>query len=392
MHFLRFNIKGDKVIWAVVILLSLISTLVVYSATGSLAYKYQSGNTEYYLLKHVTTLVFGLVLMMVTHNIPHKYFSRFSQLAVIAAVPLLIYTLAKGTNLNEASRWIQLPVINLTFQTSDFAKLALIAFTARQLSKKQDDLKDIMKGFLPIVAPVIVICVLILPANFSTCAVLFTSCFVLMFAGRIYIKHLLLLVAAGIVGILMIVLIAKVAPGVFPRFGTWIKRIENFSKAEKEENAGSQVDKAKIAISTAGFLGKGPGKSTQRNFLPHPYSDFIYAIIVEEYGFAMGFAIVMLYSILLFRGLRIANQASSTFGSLLAFGLTFGLVLQASINMAVAVNLFPVTGQPLPLLSMGGTSIWFTSVSIGIILSVSREAEEATEEKPSGFAEEPSYA
>jgi len=392
MHFLRFNIKGDKVIWAVVILLSLISTLVVYSATGSLAYKYQSGNTEYYLLKHVTTLVFGLVLMMVTHNIPHKYFSRFSQLAVIAAVPLLIYTLAKGTNLNEASRWIQLPVINLTFQTSDFAKLALIAFTARQLSKKQDDLKDIMKGFLPIVAPVVVICVLILPANFSTCAVLFTSCFVLMFAGRIYIKHLLLLVAAGIVGILMIVLIAKVAPGVFPRFGTWIKRIENFSKAEKEENAGSQVDKAKIAISTAGFLGKGPGKSTQRNFLPHPYSDFIYAIIVEEYGFAMGFAIVMLYSILLFRGLRIANQASSTFGSLLAFGLTFGLVLQASINMAVAVNLFPVTGQPLPLLSMGGTSIWFTSVSIGIILSVSREAEEATEEKPSGFAEEPSYA
>lgn len=381
MNIFTFQIKGDKVIWAVVVLLSLISTLVVYSSTGTLAYKYQSGNTEYYLIKHVFTLVFGLLLMMFVHNIPYKYFSRFSQLSVIIAIPLLLFTLAKGSNLNEASRWIQLPVINLTFQTSDFAKLALIAFTARTLSKKQEELDNPKKGVMLILAPIVIVCALILPANFSTAAVLFTSCFILMFAGRVYIKHLFATMGIMLAGLLLLLLIGKTAPKVFPRFGTWIKRVENFSGGDKTGKGNFQVDQSKIAIATGGIIGKGPGKSIQRNFLPHPYSDFIFSIIIEEYGFIMGFFILLLYSILLFRGLRIANHADSVFGSLLAFGIAFGLVFQACINMAVAVNLFPVTGQPLPLLSMGGTSIWFTSISIGMILSVSREQEENSSDK-----------
>jgi cell division protein FtsW len=295
---------------------------------------------------------------------------------LIAAVPLLLYTLIKGANLNEASRWIAIPGTGLTFQTSDFAKLAIIAFTARQLAKKQNLLDNFKEGFLQIVWPVVLICVLILPANFSTAAVLFSTCFITMFCGRVPFKYLLGLIGIGIVGILVILLVGNFAPKVFPRFGTWVKRIENFSGKEAPNSKGSfQPDQAKIAIATGGVLGKGPGKSIQRNQLPHPYSDFIYAIIIEEYGSTFGLFIILLYLIILFRGLRISNKCNNTFGSLLSFGLSFGLVFQAMVNMAVAVNLFPVTGQPLPMLSMGGTSIWSTSISLGIILSVSRELE-----------------
>lgn len=366
-------IKGDKAIWSVVIILSIVSTVVVYSSTGALAYKRQNGNTEFYLFKHVFTLVFGLGLMVLTHNIKYIYYNRLSQIAMFAAIPLLIFTLAKGSNLNEASRWIQIPVINLTFQTSDFAKLALISYVARMLAVKQEKLHDFKEGFLPIILPVITICVLILPANFSTAAVLFTTCFTLMFIGRVHYKHMLALIGIGIAGILIILAVGKFAPKVFPRFGTWMKRIENFQSSDSKGNF--QVEQAKIAIATGAPFGKGPGKSTQRNFLPHPYSDFIYAIIIEEYGTLMGLGILLLYIIILFRGLRILKRCDKTFGSLLAFGLSFSLVFQGLINMAVATNLFPVTGQPLPLLSMGGTSIWFTSISIGIILSVSRDLE-----------------
>ena len=371
-------IKGDKAIWSVVIILSIVSTVVVYSSTGALAYKRQNGNTEFYLFKHVFTLVFGLGLMVLTHNIKYIYYNRLSQIAMFAAIPLLIFTLAKGSNLNEASRWIQIPVINLTFQTSDFAKLALISYVARMLAVKQEKLHDFKEGFLPIILPVITICVLILPANFSTAAVLFTTCFTLMFIGRVHYKHMLALIGIGIAGILIILAVGKFAPKVFPRFGTWMKRIENFQSSDSKGNF--QVEQAKIAIATGAPFGKGPGKSTQRNFLPHPYSDFIYAIIIEEYGTLMGLGILLLYIIILFRGLRILKRCDKTFGSLLAFGLSFSLVFQGLINMAVATNLFPVTGQPLPLLSMGGTSIWFTSISIGIILSVSRDLESNEEE------------
>lgn len=377
-------IKGDKAIWSVVIILSIVSTVVVYSSTGALAYKRQNGNTEFYLFKHVFTLVFGLGLMVLTHNIKYIYYNRLSQIAMFAAIPLLIFTLAKGSNLNEASRWIQIPVINLTFQTSDFAKLALISYVARMLAVKQEKLHDFKEGFLPIILPVITICVLILPANFSTAAVLFTTCFTLMFIGRVHYKHMLALIGIGIAGILIILAVGKFAPKVFPRFGTWMKRIENFQSSDSKGNF--QVEQAKIAIATGAPFGKGPGKSTQRNFLPHPYSDFIYAIIIEEYGTLMGLGILLLYIIILFRGLRILKRCDKTFGSLLAFGLSFSLVFQGLINMAVATNLFPVTGQPLPLLSMGGTSIWFTSISIGIILSVSRDLE-SNEENEEGSKE-----
>ena len=366
-------IKGDKAIWAVVIILSIVSTVVVYSSTGALAYKRQNGNTEFYLFKHIFTLIFGLGLMVLTHNIKYVYYNRLSQIAMFTAIPLLLFTLLKGSNLNEASRWIQIPVINLTFQTSDFAKLALISYVARMLAIKQEKLHDFKAGFLPIILPIFVICGLILPANFSTAAVLFTTCFSLMFIGRVHYKHMFALVGMGVVAILLILMIGKIAPKVFPRFGTWMKRIENFQNKDSKGNF--QVEQAKIAIATGAPFGKGPGKSTQRNFLPHPYSDFIFAIILEEYGTIMGVGILLLYIIILFRGLRILKRCDKTFGSLLAFGLAFSLVFQGLINMAVATNLFPVTGQPLPLLSMGGTSIWFTSISIGIILSVSRDLE-----------------
>jgi len=372
IEYLRDNIKGDRVIWAVVIVLSIISLLVVYSSTGTLAYKYQKGNTEYYLFKHGMIILFGLFLIILTHKIKFSYFSRISQIAIIFAAPLLLLTLVKGANLNEASRWLALPGTGLTFQTSDFAKIALIAYLARLLSNKQEKIKDFKTGFVPVMLPVLIICGLILPANFSTAAVLFATSVVMMFIGRVNLKYILSLLGIGLVllGVFIAIVINSNNTG---RVGTWKKRIENFSSGDSEGNY--QVEQAKIAIATGGVVGKGPGKSSQRNFLPHPYSDFIYAIIIEEYGIVFAFLIILLYLILLFRGIRIAVKSEKIFGSLLAFGCAFMLVFQAMINMAVAVNLFPVTGQPLPMLSMGGTSIWFTCLTIGVILSVSREIE-----------------
>jgi len=375
----NIKLKGDRVIWSVVVILSVISLLVVYSSTGTLAYKFQSGNTEYYLFKHGFILLFGLGLMYMTHNIKYTYFSGISLIAIFLAIPLLLLTLMKGSNLNEASRWLALPGTSLTFQTSDFAKLALIMYVSRVLSQKQEKIESLKEAFIPVVLPVVIVCALILPANFSTAAVLFTTCFVMMFIGRISYKHLLSLMGMGLVAVLLILAVGKLAPKVFPRFGTWMKRIENFSSNEKDAKGNFQVEQSKIAIATGGIIGKGPGKSSQRNFLPHPYSDFIYAIIIEEYGLFAALVILLLYLILLFRGTRIATESPRMFGSLLAFGCAFSLVFQAMINMAVATNLFPVTGQPLPMLSMGGTSIWFTSIGIGIILSVSAgEAEKTT--------------
>jgi cell division protein FtsW len=372
LEYLRNNIKGDRVIWAVVIVLSIISLLVVYSSTGTLAYKYQKGNTEYYLIKHGMIVLFGLFLIIITHKIKFTYFSRISQIAIFFAAPLLLLTLVKGANLNEASRWLALPGTSLTFQTSDFAKIALIAYLARILSHKQESIKDFKSGFIPVMIPVLLICGLILPANFSTAAVLFATSVVMMFIGRVNLKYIASLLGIGIVllGVFIAIVINSNNTG---RVGTWKKRIENFSSGDSKGNY--QVEQAKIAIATGGMVGKGPGKSSQRNFLPHPYSDFIYAIIIEEYGIVFAFLIILLYLILLFRGIRIAVKTEKLFGSLLAFGCAFMLVFQAMINMAVAVNLFPVTGQPLPMLSMGGTSIWFTCITIGVILSVSRAIE-----------------
>ncbi|MBL7915168.1 MAG: FtsW/RodA/SpoVE family cell cycle protein [Bacteroidia bacterium] len=372
MSWLETYFKGDRTIWLTVIILSIFSILAVYSSTGTLAYKYQSGNTEYYLFKHFFILVFGFGLMYAAHLLKYTVYSRVSKIAILVAIPLLILTLALGTNLNEASRWLTLPIVNLSFQTSDLAKLALILFVARALSKRQDTIKDFKTGFLPIMGPVVLTCMFILPANFSTAAVLFTTCVILMIIGRVEIKYIMILLGTGLVALALFIGIAKLV-GYEGRIDTWEKRIETFMNDEGEGNY--QSDQAKIAIAKGQLFGIGPGNSSQRNYLPHPYSDFIYAIIVEEYGLLGGALIVILYLVLFYRAIKIAQNTPRAFATFLAIGCAFSLTFQAMINMAVTVNLFPVTGQPLPMLSMGGTSIWFTSIAIGIILSVSRDLE-----------------
>jgi cell division protein FtsW len=364
--------KGDKVIIIVVILLTIFSLLAVYSSTGTLAYKTKGGNTEYYLLKHLIIVLLGFVLMFGAYHIPYKYFSRLSQVAILLAVPLLVITLISGTSKNEAVRWITLPVINITFQTSDFAKLALIMYLARILTKKQEIITDFKSAFLPLMIPVLIVCALILPANFSTAAVLFTTSLILMFIGRVSIKHIGLLVGTGVVGFALFVSFALLSgnPG---RVETWMSRAESHFNKEGDESY--QVQHAKMAIASGGVFGKGPGNCMQSDTLPHPYSDFIFAIIIGEYGMIGGALVVLLYLIFFFRSVRIITKSPRTFAALLVAGCSFSLVFQAMINMAVAVNLFPVTGQPLPLVSMGGTSIWFTSIAIGIVLSVSKDIE-----------------
>ncbi len=371
MTYILRNIKGDRVIWIVVILLSVFSLLAVYSSTGTLAYKYHAGNTEYYLFKHFLILLFGIVLMFVTHKIKYIYYSRIAQIAFYISIPLLVLTLIVGMSLNEAPRWLPLP-FNLSFQTSDLAKLALIMYLARLLTIKQDEIKDLKSAFVPLLLPVLIVCGLILPSNFSTAAILFIVCLVMMFIGLVNTKYLFYFLAIGIVVLTIFVLILYNLPTENQgRLWTWKNRVENFIGVGEQDNY--QIEQSKIAIASGGLIGKLPGNSTQRNFLPHPYSDFIFAIIVEEYGLAGGSFIVLLYLILFFRAIRITTQIKSKFGAFLAFGMSFSIVFQALINMGVAVNIVPVTGQPLPFISMGGTSIWFFSISIGIILSVSRE-------------------
>ena len=373
MQYILSKIKGDKIIWLVVIILSVFSLLAVYSSTGTLAYKYQGGNTEYYIIKHFIILVLGLFLMYLAHLVKYTYFSRIFQIILWIAIPLLFLTLFFGLNLNEARRVLPLP-FGLTFQTSDLAKLTLIMYLARMLTKRQDVIKDFKSAFLPIVIPVLIVCFLILPANFSTAAILFSTSLVLMFVGRINLKHIFAMIGTGLVILFIMVMIAKSQPNLLPRVDTWISRIESFISGDSSDDH-YQVEQAKIAIANGGFFGKMPGNSEQRNFLPHPYSDFIFAIIIEEYGLFGGILIVFLYLILLFRAVKIVTKCPRNFGAFLTIGVAFSLVFQAMINMAVAVDLLPVTGQTLPFISMGGTSIWFTSISIGIILSVSKELE-----------------
>lgn len=368
METLRKYFKGDGIIWMVVLLLSLISLLAVYSSTGTLAYKYQHGNTFYYMLKHGIFLLLGLLIIYLVHQIPYKFFSRISQLFLVMAIPLLILTLVMGTSINSATRWLTLPGTGLTIQTSDIAKLALIMFLARQLAQKQDKINDLKQGFLPMIIPVTITCMLILPSDLSTAAMLMFTCVILMFVGRI--RFTFLLGFGGVaIALLAIYILIALAGNTENRVTTWKNRIENFKSGDADDNY--QVEQAKIAIATGGVTGKGPGKSTQRNFLPHPYSDFIFAIIIEEYGFIGALIILLLYLYLLYRAGVIVRQSKRKFPAFAAMGLTISIVLQAMINMAVAVNLLPVTGQTLPLVSMGGTSVVFTSISFGIILSAS---------------------
>ena len=375
------NIKGDRYIWAIVLVLSLFSLLAVYSSTGTLAYKYRAGNTEYYLMKQILIIGGGLGLMYFTHLINYKYFSRISQILYYLSVVLLIITLFFGTDINEAKRWITLPGVNLTFQTSDLAKFALIMYLARMLSKKQDMVRSFTEGFWPTIFPVVVICGLIAPEDLSSALVLFSTSVLIMFVGRIHLAYI-----GGLVGIsllfvgmfvtLLFTLPEESMPG---RMTTWKARIEAFANLNGEQEEPYQLVQSKIAIAKGGFFPNGPGNSTQRNFLPHPYSDFIYAIIIEEYGFFGGVFIVFLYLAFLVRSAFIVRKAPKAFGALLAFGLALSLTIQAMINMSVAVGLVPVTGLTLPLVSMGGSSTIFVSLAFGIILSVSRDAEQLEE-------------
>jgi cell division protein FtsW len=380
--------RGDKVIWAIVIMLTMISILVVYSSIGSLAYR-MNKSTESYLFRQVGYICLGVVIIYFAHRVNYTIYSKVASVLFLISIPLLIYTLKYGSNINEANRWIKLPVINLTFQTSDLAKLALFMYMSRLLSRRQSVIKDFKKGFLPLIAPVGIICILIAPANLSTALLIGGIGLMLMFIGRVSVKYLLLVVGVALIPLVFLVSVSshyydkeenvsKDLPAVlsFGRMPTWVKRVQNFMYADKEE-ASYQIQQAKIAIATGGIMGKGPGKSEQRNFLPHPYSDFIYAIIIEEYGLVGGTVVLLIYLLFLFRSIRLFRRCPYAFGAFLAVALSFTLVIQAMVNMAVNVNLFPTTGVTLPLISMGGSSLLFTCFSIGIILSVARNVEQA---------------
>lgn len=370
------KIKGDKVIWSIVLVLSLLSLLAVYSATGSLAWRMDKGSGAY-LGKQFGVLAAGLLIIYFVHRINYTKFARFSVILFLICIPLLVYTLFFGTELNQGSRWIRLPLINLTFQTSDMARLVIFMFLARQLSVKQKVIKDFKKGFLPLAIPVIIICALIAPANLSTALTLGFTCCMLFFIGRVSVKHIAILaVTAMVAGGLFFSVCLALNIG---RAATWKKRIENFagSKTEvKDADNNYQRDQADIAIANGRFLGVGPGKSIERDFLPHPYSDFIFAIIIEEYGIVGASILIMIYLLFLWRSILIFRRCPYAFGAFLSIGLSFTLVFQALMNMAVNVGLMPVTGLTLPLVSMGGSSIWFNSIAIGIILSVSRYVDE----------------
>lgn len=364
--------KGDKVIWMVVAFLTLISLLAVYSASESVANRSYHGNNAFVLLRHALMLLLGLGCMFGASQINYKRYSRLLLLLFWIAIPLLIYTLFFGKNLNHAQRVIG--IAGVTFQTSDLAKIALIGFLARILTLRRDLLGDFKELAIRVMLPIVVIVGLIFPENFSTAAMLFMTCLVMMFLSKVKIKYIFAFVGIIIVAGAMFVLVSFVQAK-DNRSTTWVNRIERFFSSEEDEDdtANFQVMQSKIAIAGGGIVGKTPGKSTQRNVLPHPYSDFIYAIIIEEYGLLGGIFVLALYLILLYRATRIMLRAPQSFGALLAMGLAFSLVMQAMVNMGVAVGLFPVTGQPLPFISMGGTSLLFTGMSIGIIISVTKE-------------------
>jgi cell division protein FtsW len=369
MNKLINNVRGDRWIWLIVILLSLISMLSVYSAIGTLAYKRGVG-AESILMKHLAMVLGGLALMYISHKLDYRYYSGISKLLMYITIPLLIYTLLFGNHVNEASRWIAIPGTGLSFQTSDLAKLALITYLARTLSRKQENIKDVKQSFIPIMGSVCAVFILIALANLSTALMLFGVSILLLIIGRISIKQIAIVCLAGAVLLAGVIFLG-------PRRHTYISRIHTFMHPEvANPDKSFQADHAKIAIATGGLFGKGPGKSNEVNYLPEAYSDEIYAIIVEEYGMFGGIVLIGIYLFLLYRCIKIVTRAPKAFGALLAAGLSFSLTIQAFANMAVAVGLGPVTGVPLPFVSMGGTSMLFTSVAFGIILSVSRDIDE----------------
>ncbi len=383
MQALFKNIKGDRLIWAITALLAIFSFLPVYSAASNLVNIGGNTNTFSYFVKHFMHLFLGFSIMYGVHKIPYRYFRGLSMVMIPIVLVLLVITILQGTTIAgaNASRWIRIPFVGMSFQTSTLASVVLMVYVARYISKIQDEKITFKESILPLWMPVFLILALILPSNFSTTAIIFLMVVILVFLGGYPIRYLVVIIGSGILGLGMFILVAKAFPEAMPnRVDTWISRIENFSNGEDTEED-YQIEKAKIAIATGGIKGVGPGKSIQKNFLPQSSSDFIFAIIIEEYGLIGGFLIMVLYMWLLFRIVIVAQKSDTVFGKLLVLGVGLPIVFQAMINMAVAVELFPVTGQTLPLISSGGTSIWMTCLAIGIILSVSAKREEIKEQE-----------
>jgi|UniRef100_UPI0040488026 cell division protein FtsW len=380
MNNLIKHIKGDRTIWSIVAILAIFSFMPVYSASTNLVYVVGSGSTFGYLIKHMVLLLMGFVIIYGVHKIPYRYFSGGSVLMLPVVIILLIYTLSQGTTIGgaNASRWIKIPFVGVGFQTSTLAGLILMVYVARYLARHKEKEIVFRESLIQLWAPIAVVLALILPANFSTTAIIFSMIMLLCFIGGYPLKYIGYIIGMGVAGLLLFILIAKAFPdAVSNRVQTWENRIESFSKSDGVE--GYQVNKAKIAIATGGLMGLGPGKSVQKNFLPQSSSDFIYAIIIEEYGLIGAFLVIFIYFILLFRIVIAAKKATTIFASLLVIGVGLPIVFQAIINMAVASNLFPVTGQTLPLISSGGTSIWMTCFALGMILSVSASKDETEE-------------
>ncbi|TXE07255.1 cell division protein FtsW [Seonamhaeicola algicola] len=383
MQTLFKNIKGDRLIWAIVALLAIVSFLPVYSAASNLAYKGGGSNTFAFFVKHFMHLFLGFAIMYGVHKIPYRYFKGLSLIMIPVVLVLLAITMMQGTVIDgaNASRWIQIPIVGMSFQTSTLAAVVLMVYVARYMSKIKDKKITFKESVLPLWLPAFLVLALILPSNFSTTAIIFLMVIVLVFLGGYPLRYLAVIIGSGLLMLTMFILVAKAFPDAMPnRVDTWMSRIESFSNAEDTE-ADYQIEKAKIAIASGGINGVGPGKSRQKNFLPQSSSDFIFAIIIEEYGLIGGLFVMVLYMWLLFRIVIAAQKADTVFGKLLVLGVGLPIVFQALINMAVAVELFPVTGQTLPLISSGGTSIWMTCLALGIILSVSAKREEIKEKE-----------
>lgn len=377
------NLKGDKGIWSFVALLGLFSFMPVFSASSNLAYLgHGTGNTLGYLVKHLAHICIGFLIIYWVHKVPYHYFRAISKVALPVVWILLAYTLIKGTVIAgaNASRWIQIPFVGITFQTSTLASLVLYIYVARYLSKTREEAIDFKESLKELWIPVFITLMFILPANFSTTALIFSMVTMLVFIGKYPVKYIGFIVGSGIVFLTFFILVAKAFPGAFPnRVDTWISRIDNFT-SDKPDEDDYQIEKAKIAIASGQIYGLGPGKSVQKNFLPQSSSDFIFAIIVEEYGLLGGLVVLGMYLLLLFRFVVASHKANTVFGKLVVVGLGFPMIFQAMINMAVAVELLPVTGQTLPLISSGGSSIWMTCFALGIIISVTKKDEEIEEE------------
>ena len=362
------ELRGDRTIWMIIAVLSLFSLLAVYSATGSLAWSARGGNTTIFLVTHAVRLAFGLFLVYLCHLLHYRQYQRAAPFLMLLTVPLLAFTLFFGQSINDANRWLSLG--GVSFQPSEFAKIALIIYIARELTRKQDYISSLRDAFLPIIMPVLIVCGLIAPANLSTSLVLFVTCIMLMFIGRVSWQYIMLLGLLGLVVFAGLVAVGQLYPEAnLIRVDTWVSRVQEYLHSE---DGGYQVQQAKIAIAKGGVIGEGPGNSIIRNFLPYAYADFIYAIICEEYGLVGGTLVLALYVLLFLRNVSLVTKSPKAFGSFLAIGLSLMLTVQALANIAVNVNLVPATGLTLPLISMGGTSMVFTSIALGMILSVSK--------------------